>query len=67
METKKATERQVQIMQMVANNLKQAEIAVVLNISVRSLEGEVKKIRQIWGDMSLPALCVEFYRNGLIS
>lgn len=63
MEDKKPTERQIEIVQMVANNATQAEIAVKLNISVRSVENEAKKIRAAFGLKSLPAICVHFYKN----
>jgi DNA-binding CsgD family transcriptional regulator len=64
--TKQPDETQRKVIQMLANDLSHAQIAVELDISVRTVETLTKKIRDYWGIKSLPAICVLFYRKGWI-
>ncbi len=60
------TDRQIKIIQMVADDTTQAEIAVKLSLSVLTIEEAVKKIRLNTGIRSLPAICVLFYKKDWI-
>lgn len=66
MEVQKPTERQVQIVEMLARGLRQTDIGSNLRISARTVENELKEIRQIWALESLPAITHYFTKNGWI-
>lgn len=66
MERQKPTEKQVQIVQMLAIGRRQEEMAVELGISVRTIQTFVKEIRSEFGLKGRESVCMFFYKNGWI-
>jgi len=66
MEMKTPTATQKNLVQMMANDMRQSEIAKELFVSVRTLQTMLREIRQIWGLKHRESLCVHFYKNGWI-
>jgi DNA-binding NarL/FixJ family response regulator len=66
MEAKKPDEKQVKIVQMLANGTRQEEIGVELTVSVRTIQTMVKNIRAEFGLKGRESVCMFFYKNGWI-
>ncbi len=67
MEGIKPTQRQVKIVQLLANDNRQEEIGQHLGVSVRTVEYELKKTKAQFGLKSPTGVCIYFYKKGWIS
>lgn len=63
----KTTEKDVELVQAIANGSTITQIANEWGLSSRTVESRVKKIKAVWVCKHLPALVATFYRNGLIT
>jgi DNA-binding CsgD family transcriptional regulator len=60
------TERDVKIVQLIADGLRAAEIGKKLRVSPRTVEFHVNKLKDKFSAKSQPHLAVLFFRRGLI-
>jgi len=58
--------RDLEIVQLLANDLRPKEIAEQLNVSPRSIEGRILAIRNVFSCNSVAGLVVLFFRNKII-
>jgi DNA-binding CsgD family transcriptional regulator len=58
--------RDLEIVQLLANDLRPKEIAEQLNTSIRSIEGRVLAIRKAFACNSVAGLVALFFRNKII-
>lgn len=67
MEGKKPTKEQIELVQLVADGLTQAEISLKLGFKQRTVEDRLKKLRSTVGSKSTHRLCLEYYKQGWIT